>query len=55
MNSIGNNSLINTLKKYAANGEYIVLGVRHGVGQDIGHYVAYNDSSSDEIFIFDPF
>lgn len=45
---------INTLKKYAANGEYIVLGVRHGVGQDIGHYVAYNDSSSDEIFIFDP-
>lgn len=45
---------IKTLKKYAANGEYIVLGVRHGVGQDIGHYVAYNDSSSDEIFIFDP-
>lgn len=45
---------INTLKKYAADGEYIVLGVRHGVGQDIGHYVAYNDSSSDEIFIFDP-
>lgn len=45
---------INTLKKYAANGEYIVLGVRHGVGQDIGHYVAYNDSSTDEIFIFDP-
>lgn len=45
---------INTLKKYATNGEYIVLGVRHGVGQDIGHYVAYNDSSSDEIFIFDP-
>lgn len=45
---------IKTLKKYAADGEYIVLGVRHGVGQDIGHYVAYNDSSSDEIFIFDP-
>lgn len=45
---------INTLKKYAADGEYIVLGVRHGVGQDIGHYVAYNDSSSDEIFIYDP-
>ena len=45
---------INTLKKYAANGEYIVLGVRHGVGQDIGHYVAYNDSSTDEIFVFDP-
>ena len=45
---------INTLKKYAADGEYIVLGVRHGVGRDIGHYVAYNDSSSDEIFIFDP-
>lgn len=45
---------INTLKKYAADGEYIVLGVRHGVGQDIGHYVAYNDSSTDEIFIFDP-
>ena len=45
---------IKTLKKYAADGEYIVLGVRHGVGQDIGHYVAYNDSSSDEIFIYDP-
>lgn len=45
---------INTLKKYAADGEYIVLGVRHGVGQDIGHYVAYNDSSTDEIFVFDP-
>lgn len=45
---------IKTLKKYAADGEYIVLGVRHGIGQDIGHYVAYNDSSSDEIFIFDP-
>lgn len=45
---------INTLKKYAADGEYIVLGVRHGIGQDIGHYVAYNDSSTDEIFIFDP-
>lgn len=45
---------IKTLKKYAADGEYIVLGVRHGVGQDIGHYVAYNDSSSDEIFTFDP-
>lgn len=45
---------INTLKKYAADGEYIVLGVRHGIGQDIGHYVAYNDSSTDEIFVFDP-
>lgn len=45
---------IKTLKRYAADGEYIVLGVRHGVGQDIGHYVAYNDSSSDEIFIYDP-
>lgn len=45
---------INTLKKYAADGEYIVLGVRHGLGQDIGHYVAYNDSSTDEIFVFDP-
>lgn len=45
---------IKTLKKYAADGEYIVLGVRHGFGQDIGHYVAYSDSSSDEIFIFDP-
>lgn len=45
---------IKTIKKYAADGEYIVLGVRHGLGQDIGHYVAYSDSSSDEIFIFDP-
>ena len=45
---------INTLKKYAADGEYIVLGVRHGIGQDIGHDVAYNDSSTDEIFVFDP-
>ena len=45
---------INTLKKYAADGEYIVLRVRHGIGQDIGHYVAYNDSSTDEIFVFDP-
>lgn len=45
---------INTLKKYAADGEYIVLGVRHGIGQDIGHYVAYNDSSTDEIIVFDP-
>ncbi len=42
------------LKEYANDGEFIVLGVRHGIGQNIGHYVAYNYSSSDEIYIFDP-
>lgn len=42
------------LKEYANDGEYIVLGVRHGIGKGIGHYVAYNYSSNDEIYIFDP-
>lgn len=45
---------INKIKKYADSGQYIVLGVRHGVGQSIGHYVAYNYSSNDEIYVFDP-